>query len=161
MVHLNKHIIQYIEYTVYIIYVTHIRLKYVALYSLWKSLHRMSRHPVKNRCTYSPGNITPCKPTAISWQLAALLCAVLFIYLRKSTLGIRYCKPTIVPDYQEPVINCKQHSIILLEHLYQVWFWYRSKTEHKVWCAIRRNWREPKQSCFVATWVDCYTWFLV
>lgn len=104
---------------------------------------------------------TPCKPAAISWQLAALLCAVLFIYLRKSTLGIRYCKPTIVPDYQEPVINCKQHSIILLEHLYQVWFWYRSKTEHKVWCAIRRNWREPKQSCFVATWVDCYTWFLV
>lgn len=56
MVHLNKHIIQYIEYTVYIIYVTHIRLQYVALYSLWKSLHRMSRHPVKNRYTYSPGN---------------------------------------------------------------------------------------------------------
>lgn len=89
----------------------------------------------------------PCTPAAIIWQLAAPLCALVFIYLREIALEINYCKPTIIPDYREPVINHKWHRIILFEHLYQVHFWCRSETEQKVcWnvfvvgkagCAIR------------------------
>lgn len=112
-----------------------------------------------NNLTHSPGEICSVQAGRTVEQLAALLRAVVFIYVWKKALGIRYSKPTIMPPYQGPVINCNL-AWTFVSGTFSIQEWNRmeglvkSICHGEGWGCCQREWGQSQQNCFVAALVE-------